>query len=121
MTIPDSVTTIGKYAFRNCTGLTSVTIPDSVTSIGNSAFYGCHGLETVTITDPNAWCKIQFEDDYSSNPMYYADRLIILDEKGKEVTDLVLDSTVTTIPNRAFYNCTGLTSVTIPDSVTTIG
>ena len=39
VTIPDSVTSIGDYAFSYCTGLTSVTIPNSVTSIGADAFY----------------------------------------------------------------------------------
>ena len=51
LVIPDSVTSIGKYAFYNCTSLTSVTIPDSVESIGNYAFYGCTGLTSVTIPD----------------------------------------------------------------------
>ena len=50
-TIPNSVTSIGDYAFYCCTGLTSVTIPDSVTSIGDYAFYGCTGLTSVTIPD----------------------------------------------------------------------
>ena len=49
MTIPDSVTSIGNYAFVGCSGLTSVTIPDSVTSIGDGAFSGCSGLQSVTI------------------------------------------------------------------------
>lgn len=49
--IPDSVTTIGEYAFSGCTGLTSITIPDSVTSIGNWAFSGCSGLTSITIPD----------------------------------------------------------------------
>ena len=43
------VTSIGDYAFCNCSGLTSVTIPDSVTSIGDYAFYNCSGLTSVTI------------------------------------------------------------------------
>ena len=49
--IPDSVTSIGAYAFDGCTGLTSVTIPDSVTSIGEAAFQGCTGLTSITIPD----------------------------------------------------------------------
>lgn len=42
ITIPNSVTNIGGYAFKNCSSLTEITIPDSVTSIGNSAFDGCN-------------------------------------------------------------------------------
>ena len=49
--IPDSVTSIGNYAFHYCTSLTSVTIPDSVTSIGSGAFYSCDSLTSVTIPD----------------------------------------------------------------------
>ncbi len=47
--IPNSVTSIGNYAFSGCTSLTSVTIPNSVTSIGSSTFYGCSGLESVVL------------------------------------------------------------------------
>ena len=47
--IPNSVTSIGEWAFAYCYGLTSVTIPNSVTSIGNRAFVGCSGLTSVTI------------------------------------------------------------------------
>jgi hypothetical protein len=55
-TIPNSVTSIGKFAFYYCRGLTSVTIPDSITSIGESAFYHCIGLTSVNI--PNSITSI---------------------------------------------------------------
>ena len=51
MSIGNSVTSIGNYAFIYCTLLSSVTIPDSVTSIGHHAFYGCAWLASVTIPD----------------------------------------------------------------------
>ncbi|MBR6648096.1 MAG: leucine-rich repeat domain-containing protein, partial [Bacteroidaceae bacterium] len=50
--IPNSVTTIGKGAFRRCSALTNVTIPNSVTSIGDYAFYFCDALTGITI--PNS-------------------------------------------------------------------
>ena len=49
LTITNSVTSIGEYAFSGCTGLTSVEIPNSVTSIGDNAFSGCTGLKSVEI------------------------------------------------------------------------
>ena len=54
--IPNSVTGIGGYAFDDCSGLTSVTIGNSVTSIGESAFFGCSSLTSVTI--PNSVTSI---------------------------------------------------------------
>ncbi len=56
LVIPNSVTSIGNYAFRGCSGLTSVTIPNSVTSIGSYAFSYCSGLTSVTI--PNSVTRI---------------------------------------------------------------
>ena len=57
MTIPDSVTSIGAYAFLGCTSLTSVTIPDSVTSIGKRAFYNCTSLTDVYYAGSEAQWK----------------------------------------------------------------
>ncbi|MBR3863186.1 MAG: leucine-rich repeat protein, partial [Clostridia bacterium] len=51
ITIPASVTTIGRSAFSDCSGLTSITIPDSVTTLGYYAFSGCSGLTSITISD----------------------------------------------------------------------
>ena len=101
--IPDSVTTIGNSAFKNCSGLTSITIPDSVTSIGVGAFCNCSGLTSVTI--PSSVTNI-------GNSMLYG---------CSELTGITIPDGVTTIGDYAFYFCLKLTSVTIPDSVTTIG
>ena len=103
VTIGDSVTSIGSYAFRGCSGLTSVTIPDSVTSIGSAAFYGCSGLTSVIIPD-----SVTSIGDYA----FYG---------CSGLTSITIPDSVTSIGSYAFYGCSGLTSVIIPDSVTSIG
>jgi len=103
VTIPDSVTSIGSWAFASCTGLTGITIPNSVTSIGGGAFYGCTALTSVTIPDSvtsiGSWALASCTG----------------------LTGITIPKSVTSIGGWAFYGCTALTSVTIPDSVTSIG
>jgi hypothetical protein len=99
VTIPNSMMTIGNYAFCGC-GLTSVTIPNSVTTIGNAAFSGC-GFASVTI--PNSVTTIG-NDAFS----------------GCDITSVTIPNSVTVIGESAFQACYSLTSVTIPNSVTTI-
>ena len=102
-TIPDSVTSIGRYAFYGCTSLTSVTIPGSVTSIGVYAFDSCASLISVTI--PDGVTSIgDSAFDYCTS-----------------LTSVTIPGSVTSIGDSVFYHCTSLASVTIPDSVTSIG
>ena len=101
--IPNSVTSIGDFAFSSCKSLTSLTIPNSVTSIGDSAFLGCSSLTSLTI--PNSVTSI------GSSAFYWC----------KSLTWLTIPDSVTSIGDSAFYWCESLTSLTIPDSVTSIG
>lgn len=117
VTIPNSVTSIGYGAFNGCTGLVSITIPSSVTSISNLAFSGCSGLTSVTveITDLAAWCTNPVTFSIPSSCTLY------LSLNGNVIQDLTIPNSVTKIGNYAFDGCSGLTSVTIPNSVTEIG
>ncbi len=113
ITIPDSVTSIGGWAFFDCTGLTSITIPDSVTSIGYGAFAYCTGLTSITVSGGNK----KFDSRNNCNGIIKtATNTLISGCKNTDIPD-----SVTSIGNSAFYDCTGLTSITIPDSVTSIG
>ncbi len=117
-----SLTTIGDEAFKNQTGITSITIPTSVTSIGSSAFEGCIGLNKVyyegTIED---WSNIRFENAYS-NPMYYAEEFYILNSNNtyQEVTNITIPNSITAIGDYQFYGFDNLISITLSSSIISI-
>ena len=128
ITIPNTITKIGQYAFRQCESLQTITIandsqlenidkcafyectslgtiniPNSVTQIGDSAFYNCSALTSIVI--PNSVSQI------GDNAFYECSSL----------TNITIPNSVTQIGDSAFYECSSLTNITIPDSVTSIG
>ncbi len=138
--VEDGVTSIGSFAFQDCSSLQSITLPDSVTEVDVYAFLNCDSLTDVYINDITKWCSIRFSP-LDGNPLGYAENLyenefLITDlvipdsintigafvfDDYKSLTSITISDSVTTIEDGAFSGCTGLESITIPDSVTSIG
>ena len=125
ITIPDSVTSIGSYAF-GYTRLASVTIPNSVTSIGGGAFDNCRSLTSITI--PNSVASIgvsafayctSLASITIPNSVTFIGAAVF--SQCSSLTSVTIPDNVTSIEFGAFEYCTNLNSVTIPDSVTSIG
>jgi len=119
-----SVTSIGESAFAGCDGLTSISIPNSVTSIGYQAFSSCAGLPVIDNT--------RYADTYLVEAVDKTLSTYTIKEGTKWIgdgafsgctglTSIEIPNSVTSIGGIAFSGCTGLTSVTIPNSVTSIG
>ena len=125
ITIPNSVTSIGKWAFAGCWKLSSVTIPNSVTSIGASAFRGCEKLETVNI--PNGVTSIAEETfiDCAFSSITIPNSVTSIGAQAfqqcRNLTSITIPNSVTSIGAQAFYGCPYLKSINVPNSVTEIG
>ena len=115
ITIPDGVTSIGDNAFWFCDDLTSVTIPDSVTSIGYKAFNSCDRLAEINVSENNNnYCSVD-------GVLFNKEKTILIQYPAARTGAYVIPDGVTSIGDNAFDNCDGLTSITIPDSVKSIG
>ena len=112
-----SVIRIGEGSFYRSNGLISVTIPNTVGSMGSWAFTDCSGLTSVYIEDIEAWYEIDFEL-VDSNPLYNAHHLYL---NGTEITNLSIPSSIEVIKKNTFAGCSGLNSITIPATVKSIG
>ena len=111
--LPDSVTSIGYYAFLECENLSTIVIPANVTSIGSCPFVNCSNLSKIVVEE--------------GNPMYHSDGNCLIETASKTLilgcknSIIPTDGSVAHIEEAAFRGCTGLTSLTIPDSVISIG
>ena len=111
-----TVKKIDDSAFSYDTKLTSISIPKTVTELGNYAFEDCKNLKTVIIDNLESWCAINIA--HNANPLQNAEHLIV---GGKEIIDLVIPETITSITDRAFHGYKGLKSITIGNFVSYIG
>ncbi len=132
LVVNDGVLDIEYYSFKDCTALSEVFFNGSSPIIRAGAFRNCENLKTVRVTSLEDWMDISIwydindegfdelfpPNDHTAHPLYYGADLYINDEK---LTHLVIPDGITRIWSNEFYNCTSITSVIIPASVTDIG
>ena len=126
VTIPDGVTNIGNEAFRDCSKLTSVTIPNSVTSMSGSVFAGCSKLSDITLS--NQLTSIEWEtflDCTSLSSITIPNSVTTIGSRAfqncSKLTEVNLSNQLKTFQWGAFQNCESLESIVIPNTVTKIG
>ena len=103
ISVPNSVNSIGQYAFSECSSLKSISVPNSVTSIGQYAFSDCSSLQSISV--PNRVTSIE-KSAFSG---------------CSQLQSITIPNSVTSIGKSAFMECSSLQSISVPNSVTSIG
>lgn len=123
--IPDSITSIGNYAFAYCTKLTSIKLPDSITSIGEGAFTGCSSLANINL--PSSIISINsntFSDCSSLKSINIPDTVTTINGYAfafcSSLVSAKISTSTTSIGSGAFTGCSNLTSINLPASVSSI-
>lgn len=106
----DKVVYIPDYAFWGCSGIKEITIPENVKKIGGGAFYDCTGITKIVFNAAN--CLSAASNLNGKNVPAFMNTSVSVVEIGPLVTS---------IPDYAFFGCKGLSTITIPESVTRIG
>lgn len=114
--IPESVMSIGNYAFSLCSSLISVTIPDSVTSIGDNPFGGCEQLSEIVVSPDHPYLAV-IDGVLISKP----DMRLVCYPEAFTAESYEIPQGIKAISSYAFFRCSSLNTVTIPDGVTSIG
>lgn len=125
VTLPDGITRIGDQAFQNCNALKSIDIPDSLTSLGDAVFYNCTSLTSVTI--PGGVKSIEpslFSGCTALESVTIQDGVESIGyyafENCTALKSMTFPDSVASIGGNAFSGCTALESITLPNSITTI-
>ncbi len=121
--LPEGLREISDYAFYNCKSLKEITLPSTLKTVGVQAFEECRNLVKTNVSDLAAYCSVEFENHVNSfyYSGVYATTTPYLYVDGSPITDLVIPDGVKEIGNHTFYSYKGLTSLTISDTVETIG
>ncbi len=116
LVIPNEVTTVNRYAFNKCTNLISIKIPDCVAEIGEYAFNDCDSLTNITVDNGNQYYS---SDEYGV--LFNKDKTTLIQYPiGNTRISYEIPDSVRIIGDSAFIDCTNLTNIKIPNSVTTV-
>lgn len=118
--IPDSIISVGEYVFYSCSSLCSVVLPENITSIGKWTFSNCSSLALITLkaSSIESFCKSNINNLLCSAQCLTKRHLLIND---MDSTELIVPDSVTILNDYAFYGCSNIVTITLPETLSQIG